>query len=166
MIGLTAEVPDPRNRTPKSIFLSEEQVEIHQVAGIIFDHDITIGAGAEEPVPIDADRVFASVEVGFRVVEHSALPLALANQIVLGGRRLDLGALDQRGGALVAITLDDGSSIFKRVGPAFPGNLSHLRQFESIGGLGSSQVIAVGKEEPGFHRIQSARLIIGVLYHG
>ena len=64
------------------------------------------------------------------------------------------------------LALDDGSSIFKRVGAALPSELSHLRQFESIGGLGSSQILSVGKPHPGFRSVTSARLIVGVLYHG
>src|ERR1700689_1504056 len=58
--------------------------------------------------------------------------------------------------ALVALTLDDGSSIFKRVGAALPGGLAHLRQFESIGGLGSSQVLAIGKAQAGIMGVRSA----------
>jgi hypothetical protein len=50
--------------------------------------------------------------------------------------------LDENEGKLVAITLTDGSSIFKRVGPKLPGAMAPLRQFESIGGLGASEVIA------------------------
>ena len=66
----------------------------------------------------------------------------------------------------MALTLDDGSSIFKRVGAALPGDLAHLRQFESIGGLGSSRVLSVGKPHKGFRSVSNARLIIGVMYHG
>jgi len=77
-----------------------------------------------------------------------------------------MDTLGQKKDALVALTLDDGSSIFKRVGEALPGEMSHLRQFESIGGMGSSQVLSIGKAHPGFRRVENARLIIGVLYHG
>jgi hypothetical protein len=41
LIGLTAEVPDPRTRTPKSIFLQETDVAIHEVVGIIFSHSLS-----------------------------------------------------------------------------------------------------------------------------
>jgi hypothetical protein len=74
--------------------------------------------------------------------------------------------LGQHEGALVALTLDDGSSIFKRVGDALPAEVSYLRQFESIGGLGSSHVLSVGKPHKGFREVTNARAIIGVLYHG
>jgi hypothetical protein len=166
VIGLTAEVPDPRTRTPKTLFLPEAEVAIHQVIGIIFDHAITLGPGQEEAMPVDAKTVLEHIEIAFRVVDDSAVPLALENQVVLGGARIELAEMGRRQDTLVALTLDDGSSIFKRVGAALPGDLSHLRQFESIGGLGSSQVLSVGKPHRGFQNVASVRVIIGVLYHG
>jgi hypothetical protein len=166
VIGLTAEVPDPRTKTPKTIFLPEAQVAIHQVVGIIFDHKITVGHGQEEAAPVDAQNVLKRIEIAFRVVDDSAVPLALEKQVVLGGACIELAELAQHQDALVALTLDDGSSIFKRVGAALPGDLAHLRQFESIGGLGSSRVLSVGKPHKGFRSVSNARLIIGVIYHG
>ena len=166
VIGLTAEVPDPRTKTPKTVFLPEAQVAIHQVVGIIFDHGITVGPGQEEAVPVDAQGILERIEIAFRVVDDSAVPLALENQVVLGGARIELAELARHQDALVALTLDDGSSIFKRVGAALPSDLGHLRQFESIGGLGSSRVLSVGKPHKGFRSVSNARLIIGVMYHG
>jgi hypothetical protein len=166
VIGLTAEVPDPRTRTPKTIFLSETEVAIHQVVGIIFDHSVTVTHGQDEAVPVDLGDVLKHIEIAFRVVDDSAVPLALEKQVVLGGARIELDELGRHKDALVALTLDDGSSIFKRVGAALPSELAHLRQFESIGGLGSSQVLSVGKPHKGFRRVTNARAIIGVLYHG
>ncbi len=98
--------------------------------------------------------------------DDSAVPLALENQVVLGGARIELAHLPHHQDALVALTLDDGSSIFKRVGTALPGELGHLRQFESIVGLGSSLVLSIGKPHKGFRSVSNARLIIGVIYHG
>ena len=166
LIALTAEVPDPRTKTPKTVFLPEAQVAVYQVVGIIFDHDITVGHGPEEAVQVDAERILTRMEAAFRVQDQSAVPLALEKQIVLGGARIDLASFGQHQDALVALALEDGSSIFKRVGSKFPGDLSHLRQFESIGGLGSSQTLSVGKEHRGLGRVEHARLIFGVLYHG
>ena len=40
IVGLTAEVPDPRSRTPKTLFLPEQEIAIHHVVGIIFDHSV------------------------------------------------------------------------------------------------------------------------------
>jgi hypothetical protein len=166
IIGLTAEVPSPRAKTPKTIFLRETEVAIHQVVGIIFDHPVTIAQGRDEAVQVDASDVFKRIEIAFRVVGDSAVPLALEKQVVLGDRRIELDELGRHKDALVALALDDGSSIFKRVGAALPSDLAHLRQFESIGGLGSSEVLSVGKPHKGFRSVTSARAIIGVLYHG
>lgn len=166
VIGLTAEVPDPRTRTPKTIILPENEVAIHQVVGIIFDHSVTVAQGRDEAVQVDAGDVLKRIEIAFRVVDDSAVPLALERQVVLGGAKIELAELGRHEDALVALTLDDGSSIFKRVGGALPSELAHLRQFESIGGLGSSQVLSVGKPHKGFRSVTNARTIIGVLYHG
>ena len=166
IIGLTAEVPDPRTRTPKTIILPETEVAIHQVVGIIFDHSVTVAHGQDEAVLVDVADVLKRIEIAYRVLDDSAVPLALEKQVVLGGGRIELDELGRHKDALVALTLDDGSSIFKRVGAALPGELAHLQQFESIGGLGSSQVLSVGKPHKGFRNVTSARAIIGVLYHG
>lgn len=166
VIGLTAEIPDPRVRTPKTIMFPETEVEIHQVVGIIFDHSVKVEPGQEEAVQVEVGKVLERIEIAFRVVDDSAVPLALAKQVVLGGRHIELIELGRYKDTLVALNLDDGSSIFKRVGAALPGELAHLRQFESIGGLGSSQVLSVGKPHEGFQTVMNARTIIGVLYHG
>ncbi|RWB04401.1 MAG: hypothetical protein EOQ39_00840 [Mesorhizobium sp.] len=166
IVGLTAEVPDPRSRTPPTVFFAEAEVAVHQVTGVLFDHDIKVEQGQDEAVLVDASRVLARVEVAFRVVDESAVPLALPNQIVLGGPSISLAEIGRHEGTLVALALDNGSGIFKRIGLALPGNLSHLRQFESIGGLGSSEVLSVGKAQPGVSEVQHARRIIGVVYNG
>ena len=166
VIGLTAEVPDPRSRTPKTIFLSEADVSIHQVVGIIFEHNLAPSQGQDEAVQVDASGFLKRVEIAFRVSDDSAVPLALERQVVLGGARIELNELGRHRDALLALALDDGSSIFKRVGAALPAELNHLWQFESIGGLGSSQVLSIGKPQKGFRTVTSARAIIGVLYHG
>lgn len=166
IIGLTAEIPDPRTRTPKTIILPEIEVAIHQVVGIIFDHSVVVAQGQDEALQVDVGDALNCVKIAFRVADDSAVPLALEKQVVFGGERIELGELGVHKGALVALTLEDGSSIFKRVGAALPGELSHLRQFESIGGLGSSQILAVGKSHKGFRSVTSARAVFGVLYHG
>jgi hypothetical protein len=165
LIGLTAEIPDPRTRTPKTIFFPESEVAVHQVVGIIFDHSVIVPPGQEEATQVDALGELKRIEIAFRVVDESAVPLALENQVVLGGSRIELDQIGHHKDALVALALDDGSSIFKRVGAALPGDLAHLRQFESIGGLGSSQILSVGKPHNGFRTVTHARIIIGVLYH-
>ena len=166
VIGLTAEVPDPRNRTPKTLILPETEVAIHQVVGIIFNHSLTVAQGQDEAVPVDMGDVLKRVSVAHRVRDNSAVPLVLEKQVVLGGARIELDELGRHRDVLVALSLDNGSGIFKRVGVALPGELSHLRQFESIGGLGSSEILSVGRPHAGFRSVTSACAIIGVLYHG
>jgi hypothetical protein len=166
VIGLTAEVPDPRTRTPKTIIVPAPEVAIHQVVGIIFDHTVVVAHGQDEAVQVDISNVFKRIEIAFRVMDNSAVPLALEKQVVLGGRHIELEELGSHKDELVALTLDDGSSIFKRVGAMLPSELGQLQQFESIGGLGSSQVLSVGKPHKGFRTVTNARTIIGVLYHG
>jgi hypothetical protein len=165
IIGLTAEVLDPRTRSPKTLFLSENEVAIHQVTGIIFDHNLSVGPGQEEAVLVEVGTILKRAEIAFRVKDDSAVPLALEKQVVLGGPVIDLAELSRYEGRLVALSLDDGSSLFKRVGPTLPSELSFLRQFESIGGLGSSQILSIGKPYQGFRAVHHARVIFGILYH-
>lgn len=166
LIGLTADVPDPRTRSPKTIFLQEIEVAIHLVVGIIFDHSIAVENGQDEAVLIDASSLLSRIQLSFRVRDDSAVPLALDKQVVLGGELIRLDELGLHRGTLVALTLDDGSGVFKRIAGQLPGDLSHLHQFESIGGIGESQILAVEKPHRGFRSVTNARAIIGVLYHG
>jgi hypothetical protein len=159
-------VPDPRSRTPKTIILPEADVAIHRVIGIIFDHSLKIGNGQDEAVLVDASDVLRRIEVAFRVDGDSAVPLALDKQLVLGGAKIKLDELGARRDALVAVMVDDGSSVFKRVGDALPNDLGHLRQFESIGGIGESQIYSITRPHKGFRQVTDARIILGVLYNG
>ena len=113
---------------------------------------------------MDAQSVLGRAEISFRVKDESTVPLALEKQVVLGGARIPLEELNRYKASLVGLTLEDGSSIFKRVGTPLPGEMAHLWQFESIGGFGSSQVLSVAKPQVGFKRVINARLIFGVLY--
>lgn len=166
MIGLTAEIPDPRAKSPATIFLPETEVALHQVAGVLFNHGIMVAQGRDEAVLIDAAKVLTRIEIAFRVIDESAVPLALPGQLVLGGSLISPDEIGRHEDALVALALDGGSSIFKRIGSALPGELAHLRQFESIGGLGSSQILSIGKAQAGVQRVLHVRRIIGVIYHG
>jgi hypothetical protein len=166
VIGLTAEIPDPRTRSPATMLLPEAEVALHQVSGVVIDHGIKVGPGRDEAVLVEAAKIFERVEIAFRVVDDSAVPLALPKQILLGGPSMQLAEIGHHEGALVALALDNGASIFKRIGSALPGDLAHLRQFESIGGLGSSQVLSVGKSDAGVPAVLHVRRIIGVVYNG
>jgi hypothetical protein len=64
-------------------------------------------------------------------------------------------------------TLTDGAGILKRVGPKLPGTMAPLRQFESIGGLGSSEIVAseaIEGQLPQVPVMAYAREVLGVLY--
>lgn len=94
----------------------------------------------------------------------SAIPLALPGQIALGGAPIAMDEFDAHLDEYVVLHLDDGSSLFKRVGAKLPAPLQHLRQFESIGGLGLADVLAIDCEHKGLRRVMHAVSIIGVLY--
>lgn len=109
-----------------------------------------------------------NVMVAYRVKEDSAVPLALPGQVILCGDKLKPSDLDAFIGGLVAVTTTDGANIFKRVGEKLPSGLGALRQFETIGGLGSSVVIATEEFEgmPPVPTMVCARKVIAVLYDG
>lgn len=165
-VSLSAQMPDPRARRPTVTF-DASKVKLHRIVGAIFT-DMPPPVGGGEATQVDAVPELGGIAVAYRVREESAVPLALPGQIILGGPELTATDLDTWQGGLVAVTLDDGSSVFKRVGARLPGKLGHLRQFETIGGLGSSVVIATEAIEDGQHipLMVSARRVVGVLYEG
>ena len=163
-IALSAQMPDPRTRRPTMTY-DESKVRLHRIVGAIFT-TMSSPTGNGEATLVDEAPELARIETAYRVREESAIPLALPGQIILGGAELTPRELNDWEGGLVAVTLEDGSSIFKRVGTRLPGSLNHLRQFETIGGLGSSMVIAT--EAVDGHGdaplMTSARRVLGVLY--
>ena len=112
------------------------------------------------------DPILAKVEVAYRVREESAVPLALPGQTILGGKVIAAAELMVLEGQVVALTLDDGTSILKRVGSQISDAFPYLRQFEAVGGLGDSVVIATEAMEgaPNVPVMAYARPIIGVIY--
>ena len=165
-VSLSAQMPDPRRGRPTMTY-DESKVRLHRVVGAIFTAmppPPSIGGG--EATAVESVPELTRIDIAYRVREESAVPLALPGQIILGGAELTATDLDGWEGQLVAVTLDDGASLFKRVGARLPGNLAHLRQFETIGGLGASVVIAteaIGAEQ-GVPLMVSARQVLGVLY--
>ncbi|MGC2778192.1 MAG: AAA family ATPase [Bradyrhizobium sp.] len=163
-ISLAAQMPDPRIARPTMTF-DESKVRLHRIVGAIFT-DMAPPNGGGEATQVDTVPELSGVEIAYRVREDSAIPLALPSQLILGGAKLTPEDLESWRGKPVAVTLDDGSSIFKRVGTRLSGGLAHFRQFETIGGLGSSMVIATEAVE-GYDSAPlmiSARPVLAVLY--
>ena len=115
---------------------------------------------------MDAAGSLSRIKTAYRVREESGVPLALPGQVVLGGEDVAPALFNTLEGELVALTLRDGTSLFKRIGKGLPGTLGGLRQFESVGGLGASLIVAM-EELEGHSDIPTfafARRVIGVLY--
>lgn len=163
-LALAAQTPDPR-KSPPTRLVDPSEAQIHRVLGVLFDK-VPPPHEKQEAVQVEEAPCLKQIVTAYRVRDESALPLALDGQIVLGGPAILPADIQNYGQAFVAITLTDGQSILKRVGPALPG-MKELRLFESIGGLGASEVIALGEVEgqSGEFRVMLyARLILGVIY--
>ncbi|SPT37637.1 recombination protein F [Achromobacter denitrificans] len=164
MLALAAETPDPR-KSPPTLLLREDEVALHRIVGMLLNPNVTSPASKSEAVQVDGSGCLANVKSAYKIKEDSAIPLALPGQIALGGEQIKLHELDKHFDAYVALHLDDGSSIFKRVGEKLPAPLSHLRRFETIGGLGVADILSVGQPHQGFRAIEKAVLVLGILYH-
>jgi hypothetical protein len=163
-VSLASETPDPRNSRPTLQF-HQREVALHKVVGMFFHAGALGGKGKDEAVQVDGTVLIEKIRSAFKVEEQSAIPLALEGQIALGGPRLAAGDYEPNIDRYAALSLSDGTTLFKRIGASLGGALSHVRQFEAIGGLGAADVLAVGKPEAGFKTVESAVLILGVLYH-
>ena len=164
-LALSAQTPDSR-KNPPTLFVDPFEIQVHRIVGVLID-EIPPPASREEAVYVEEAPCLSNIEAVYKVREESALPLALPGQLVLGGRTILSTNLDKYQGRLVAITLTDGSSILKRVGARISGESTPLRQFETIGGLGASEVIATEAVDDDFYDVPTmacARLILGVLY--
>ncbi|WP_178123509.1 ATP-binding protein [Pseudomonas sp. JG-B] len=162
-VALAAETPDPRKNPPTQL-LHEQQVLLHPIVGMFFGGLDAAPCSKAEAVQIPAAPQIRIVQSAYRVKEDSAIPLALPGQIALGGATIAMDEFDTHLDQYVALHLDDGTNLFKRVGARLPAPLEHLRQFETIGGLGVADVLAIGCEHPGIRRVVHAVSIIGVLY--
>jgi len=162
--SLAAESPDPRDSRPTLAF-EDHGVAVHRVVGALFSQTPP-PKGREEAIEVSGEAILEAIEVGYRVREDSAVPLALPGQMILGGKALLAADLSAMEGEIVALTLDDGTSILKRVGAPVSSALPYLRQFETIGGLGNSVVIMTEAIEgaPNIPIMSFARPIIGVIY--
>jgi hypothetical protein len=163
-VTLATETFDPRSGR-KTLTFSASEVALHMVVGMLFHTTLKLPENSVgEAQQVDLGALLKRIKSAYRVKEQSAVPLALEGQIALGGESLDLAGLDNLEEHYVAVHLSDGTTMFKRVGKRLPGELGHLRQFETIGGLGNSDVLAVGKDHPGVASVVHAVLILGVLY--
>jgi hypothetical protein len=170
-IALASETFDPR-QSKATVQYHQKEVALHKVVGMLFHVGPLAGKykantkSSDEAVRVDGREFLGAYTSAFRVEEQSAVPLALPGQIALGGPRLSPSDYDSHIDKYAALRLDDGTTIFKRIGASLRSPLSHVRQFETIGGLGVADILAVGKPEQGFQRVESAVLVLGVLYHG
>jgi hypothetical protein len=93
--------------------------------------------GKGEATELPSAVSLSHIKSAYRVRNDSGIPLALPGQIVLGGDNVTKNQLGAMEGIIVSLCLDDGSSVFKRIGKPVPGTGGRLWQFESVGGLGS-----------------------------
>ncbi|MGL5633075.1 MAG: AAA family ATPase [Azovibrio sp.] len=164
MVGLTAETPDPR-KSPPTLIMHEDEVALHRIVGMLFCFNGQAPTSKAEAIQIANINQLVAVQSAYKIKEDSAIPLALPGQIALGGSPILMSDFNNYSDAYVALHLDDGSSIFKRVGDALPQPLSHLRRFETIGGLGVSDILSIGKTQAGFRKIEKAVPILGIIYN-
>lgn len=167
MIALGSEASNPLKRTP-SLLLPIEEVQLLEVAGILFDNNPHWTKQGGEAALITNYVIPDKVELAFEIRGNSALPLAIPGQKVLAGHSILPNQLKDNKGCFVAIVIS-GDEAFKRIGDAVPG-VSSLRMFESIGGLGESILVHIEEAEDNafidLPLLQSTRKVIGVLYDG
>ncbi len=163
-ITLGSEAANPLKRL-HSLVLPINEVRLLKIIGILFDDQPHYPKPAGEAVLVNDVGLLRKVELVFRIVGDSAIPLALDNQVILGGNSVVPSQLKEMEGQLVAVATSEGTA-FKRVSKIVPG-VPHLRQFESIGGLGESMLIRTEELEDSFDNLPlliSTRHILGVLY--
>jgi hypothetical protein len=162
---LASEAPDPRESKP-SLQFNAGDVVLHRIVGMLTERPPPPPPGKGEATEITSAVSLSHIRTAYRVRDESGVPLALPGQIVLGGERVIKNQLATMEGTLIALGLDDGSSVFKRIGDRVPGTGGRLWQFESIGGLGRSMVVSLveSDEKSDAPRFVCARQVIGVLY--
>lgn len=166
VVALASETPDPRHSRPTLLF-HEREVALHKVVGMFFHVGrIAPRGGNEEAVQVDGTSLIRRVQSAYQVEDQSAIPLALPGQIALGGPALTPEDFDAYLEQYTALHLNDGTSLFKRVGEKLPSVLGALRQFEPIGGLGVADVLAIGGPAQGLRAVEQAVQVLGVLYAG
>ncbi len=165
LVLISSEAEDPLKRPP-SRFLPATEVRITQIIGVLFDFTTDYSRIPGDAVPERACGLLDRIELAFRVDGESALPLAIEGQMILGGAPLLSNQLAEREDSIIAIATSDGCAL-KRIGKLVPG-ASHVRMFESVGGLGESVLIRtedIEQDDLGnLPLLHSAREVLGVLY--
>jgi hypothetical protein len=163
-LTLAAEAPDPRESKP-SLQFNTGDVALFRIVGMLMEQPAP-PPGKGEAMELSFAASLLHVKTAYRVRDESGIPLALPGQVVLGGDIVMKDQLVTMEGTLIALGLDDGSSVFKRIGDPVPGTGGRLWQFESVGGLGKSMVISLveSDEKSTVPRFVCARRVIGVLY--
>jgi len=164
MIALGSDARNPRKRPP-SLFLPAGEVRLLMVIGVLFDDRPQFPRSSDEAVLVDRCDLLERVEIAFRVRGDSALPLALPDQIILGGSSLLPSQLGGMEGCPVAIATTEGAA-FKRIGQVRLRR-PPVRQFESVGGLGESMLVRTEEVDgalPDVPLLVSIRHVLGVLY--
>ena len=178
-IVLNSEMLDPYRRPP-ALVLPVEEVRLLEVMGFLFDEMQYDKNGSDnEALLLEEYKLLETITTAFKVRGDSATPLALHNQIILGGAQIVPSDFDSRIGKLVALATNDNEQVFKRLGGCVKKkssphmdkkSSSHLRLFETIGGLGNSKIYRTEEmENDPFAHIPliipaSVREIVGVLY--
>jgi hypothetical protein len=164
LVVLASEAENPSKRPP-TLFLPVEEVRLLNVVGILFDNRPHYPKPSQEAELLDHFDFSEDIQLVFRVRGDSAIPLALPGQTILGGNLIMASQLDAFEGTPVAISTSDGS-VFKKIGKTVPGK-PHVRQFDSIGGLGESILVRTQDIEDSFNTLPlmySIRRVLGVLY--
>ena len=160
---------DPRVRPP-SIVTRLDEVELFRVVGFLFSGAMPRDIPKKhDAVQIEGTDIANKIRTCHRIKDHSAEPLALTGQLVLGGKECLSEDLISSRDELFAVALDDGSSIFKRFGGLLPGQLNHICLFESIGGRGASTIASLKKTHglgTEIRSIETVRRILGVIFEG
>ncbi len=165
VVVLASEAENPLKR-PHTVILPTEEVRLLNVVGILFDDRPNYPRSSEEALLMNEFNPVEKIQLVYKVRGESAIPLALPEQIILGGDLVMTSRLDHLEGCPVAVSTSDGSSVFKKIGKAVPG-APQIRQFESIGALGESMLVRIEDIEDSFSAlplVQSIRRVLGVLY--
>jgi hypothetical protein len=138
-----------------------------QVVGVVFSDAAIFPKPKDEGTICDGQNGLEHVEVASKVRGESALPLVLPGQTILAGAKIRHDEVRSHEDEPMVIATSEGTA-FKRVGRLISGT-RHVRQFESIGGLGESLILRMEeRDNDAFGRMPvlvDARKIIGVLYN-